>query len=295
MHLRKSLVIASLLIFPALTCAQNEPGKKGAVDKDQKKPKVAIEMRLLSVSEELFECRKISLLPELQSYRKNPLLPEQERILRNTNLLTDIQVKTLLEAVGGDSHTQTLYAAKTTVVDGKTARLGEVNQRDVQTGVKMTQIGGQTQYVLDHTTVPLDFTMDVAPMISADRSTVKLRLTATLTTIDPNVPLVWTPVPKIANNSKDPKVVMIPIQPKFTAHEIETTKDVPVDGTIVLSAGKMTRAFRNDVSTPILGNLPLVGRAFRNVTYHREIDYLMLLVTVHIVEDEDEPQAATAR
>jgi len=71
---------------------------------------------------------------------------------------------------------------------------------------------------------------------------------------------------------------------------VATTVSVPDGGTVLLGGIKRLREGRNEFGVPLLGKVPYIDRLFRNVGIGRETDSLMMMVTPHIIIQEEEEE-----
>ena len=78
--------------------------------------------------------------------------------------------------------------------------------------------------------------------------------------------------------------------PTFEIISVSTTVSVPDGGTVLLGGIKRLREGRNEFGVPLLSKIPYVDRLFRNVGIGRETDSLMMMVTPHIIIQEEEEE-----
>jgi general secretion pathway protein D len=76
--------------------------------------------------------------------------------------------------------------------------------------------------------------------------------------------------------------------PTFQLIQVATTVSVPDGGTVLLGGIKRLREERNEFGVPLLSKVPYIDRLFRNVGIGRETDSLMMMVTPHIIIQEEE-------
>ncbi len=76
--------------------------------------------------------------------------------------------------------------------------------------------------------------------------------------------------------------------PTFQVISIATTVSVPDGGTVLLGGIKRLSEGRTEFGVPLLSKMPYVDRLFRNVGIGRETDSLMMMVTPHIIIQEEE-------
>ena len=78
--------------------------------------------------------------------------------------------------------------------------------------------------------------------------------------------------------------------PTFQVISISTTVSVPDGGTVLLGGIKRLSEGRTEFGVPLLSKVPYVDRLFRNVGIGRETDSLMMMVTPHIIIQEEEEE-----
>ena len=78
--------------------------------------------------------------------------------------------------------------------------------------------------------------------------------------------------------------------PTFQIITVATTVSVPDGGTVLLGGVKRLREGRNESGVPLLSKVPYIDRLFRNVGIGRETDSLMMMVTPHIIIQEEEEE-----
>jgi general secretion pathway protein D len=76
--------------------------------------------------------------------------------------------------------------------------------------------------------------------------------------------------------------------PTFEVISVATTVSVPDGGTVLMGGIKRLVEGRNEFGVPLLSKVPYVDRLFRNVGIGRETDSLMMMVTPHIIIQEEE-------
>ena len=65
---------------------------------------------------------------------------------------------------------------------------------------------------------------------------------------------------------------------------------VPDGGTVLLGGIKRLKESRSEFGVPLLSKVPYIDRLFRNVGIGRETDSLMMMVTPHIIIQEEEEE-----
>lgn len=78
--------------------------------------------------------------------------------------------------------------------------------------------------------------------------------------------------------------------PTFEVISVATTVSVPDGGTVLLGGIKRLREGRNEFGVPLLSKVAYIDRLFRNTGIGRETDSLMMMVTPHIIIQEEEEE-----
>jgi general secretion pathway protein D len=78
--------------------------------------------------------------------------------------------------------------------------------------------------------------------------------------------------------------------PTFQVISVSTTVSVPDGGTVLLGGIKRLSEGRTEFGVPLLSKVPYIDRLFRNVGIGRETDSLMMMVTPHIIIQEEEEE-----
>ena len=134
----------------------------------------------------------------------------------------------------------------------------------------------------------MGITLEVEPVISADNTTVDVNL-APLSTefegfIDYGTPIDQPTVNPLTGLTTVNTVPNSIVQPVFITNKVNTSVTVWDGSTVVL--GGVTTDQRTDIEdkVPILGDLPLVGRAFQSKTTQTQKQVVLFFVTVRIVD-----------
>lgn len=214
--------------------------------------------------------------------------------------LSDIQVFMFLEAAQGDRRTNVMQAPKITVFNGQTASINVQDQQFFLTNIQVQQAGAQLFFVPQQQPFPLGVSLQVTPVVSADRRFVRMFLQPQMTNLaSTTVPLI--PVQTVlpgqilegpgggSTVAGQPQVFqMFFQQPSFTQISITTTVNVPDGGTVLLGGLKTLSEGRNEHGPPILSKIPYLNRLFKNVAYGRDSQSLMIMVTPRIIINEEE-------
>lgn len=214
--------------------------------------------------------------------------------------LSDVQVYMLLEAAQGDHRAQVMQAPKITVFNGQTATISVMQNIFFMTSITPVPLNGQVLFIPQNQPFPIGMTLQVTPVVSADRRFVRLNLfPQILSQPSPAIPLIpiQTLVPNFVQGVNGPVQVGQPQvytiflqQPVFDTINVNTTVNVPDGGTVLLGGMKTIAEARQEAGPPFLSKIPYINRLFKNVGYGREAQTLMIMVTPRIIINEEEEQ-----
>ncbi len=208
-----------------------------------------------------------------------------------TNVLDRASLSATLNALEQSGESQTLSAPRVTLVNNRPASIedGQVQYYYEEYQVKTQILEQRSSSALVPSGAPTKLTsgvaLDVLASIGGDGQTILLALNprvhsgvrlATFATIT-DVDAAGRPV-----SSFDIKL------PEYRTQEISTRVAVRSGETVVMG-GVLSREQTTFVeSIPILGNLPIIGAAFRNRTEVDNPRYLLIFVTATILSDTGE-------
>ena len=213
--------------------------------------------------------------------------------------LSDIQVYLFMEAVAGDTRTHVTQAPKLTLFNGQTATLSVQTNQNFVTNVQLTIVGnGNPVFVPTITTQPLGVQLTIQAVITADRRYVRMSLNPTLTSLVPgpvNAFPVIVPIFQGIPDDRSSPVTLTQLiqQPVTQSVTVQTTVSVPDGGTVLLGGLKRLAEQRTEFGPPIVSNIPILNRFFKNVGFGRETESLMLMVTPRIIIQEEEEERQT--
>ncbi len=226
-----------------------------------------------------------------------PGLPGAGGLAMGLAFLSDIQVFLFMEAVQGDRRTNVMQAPKLTMFNGQNANITVAENQFFVTGVNVsTLINGNIAFAPQVQAFPFGVYLNVQPLISADRRTVRLNIPVTLTNLVPGpvslFPVVVPIFPSssaLSTNPGDPITFTQYIQqPVINTINVQTTVSVPDGGTVLMGGIKRLSESRNEYGPPILSKIPYLNRLFRNTSYGREAESLLIMVTPRIIIQEEE-------
>jgi type II secretory pathway component GspD/PulD (secretin) len=289
MRSRLAAVAAALVL--SLTGVTGEPVPSRVDDT----PQIAFEVQVLTLPEsDFFDRVGIDFEMPKNTPMSAPLpgLPEG-------GVLTDSQVRTLLEAVQGDRRANVVMAPKVTVENGRDASIQCTQRQTFVTGVDaMRAKGGDGMGVKGDTVlIPRNTAMDVGEKlnlggrIAADRKAIVARVQYTNTRVEKVdlIPVTSKITPIFEGASQG---VPVPVTHYIQSPQIETTtiekKDltIPAGCHAVLVGPEVVREARQEFGPPVLSKIPYVNRMFKNVGLGRETVRTVLIVTPRVLESK---------
>ncbi len=233
----------------------------------------------------------------MPSFGGYPGLPGAGGLAMGLAFLSDIQVFLFMEAVQGDRRTNVMQAPKLTMFNGQNANIIVAENQFFVTNVDVqTLVNGNITFAPTVQAFPFGVYMNVQPLISADRRSVRLNIPVTLTNLVPGpvqlFPVVVPIFPSssaLSTNPGDPiTFTQLLQQPVINTIQVQTTVSVPDGGTVLMGGIKRLSESRNEYGPPILSKIPYLNRLFRNTSYGREAESLLIMVTPRIIIQEEE-------
>ncbi|HMP06075.1 MAG TPA: hypothetical protein PJ982_06980 [Lacipirellulaceae bacterium] len=223
-------------------------------------------------------------------------------------ILSDIEAFFLIEASQGDRRANVLQAPKVTLFNGQSAVV--VDSSFVPFVISVIPVVGDFAAAQQPVIVVLSegTLMTVQAVVSDDRRYVRLTLVPFFSSIGEVRTFTFEGTETRSrstastddngdgtNNSSDEAEQVTrsgtTVQlPTFQVISVSTTVSVPDGGTVLLGGIKRLREGRNEFGVPLLSKLPYIDRLFRNVGIGRETDSLMMMVTPHIIIQEEEEE-----
>jgi type II secretory pathway component GspD/PulD (secretin) len=236
-------------------------------------------------------------LPDFGGYQP---IPGFGGISLGLAFLSDIQVFLFLEAVQGDTRSNVMQAPKLTMFNGQTATISVTTQQNFTTGVQVTPQSGIFTFVPQVQAFPLGVNVTMNAVITADRRFVRMSLGPTLTNLaSQNIALFPVVVPLVVNfdnTSPGGQVVTFTQfiqQPVISTITVFTTVVVPDGGTVLMGGLKLLSEERKEYGPPILSKIPYISRLFKNTSYGRNAQSLLIMVTPRIIIQEEEEEKQT--
>ncbi len=223
-------------------------------------------------------------------------------------ILSDIEAFFLIEASQGDSRANVLQAPKVTLFNGQQAII--VDTAFTPFVISVIPVVGEFAAAQQPVIVVLSegTMMTVQAVVSDDRRYVRLTLVPFFSQIGEVNTFTFegsqtttnasntTDQDDDGNNENDDNARSVVTSgttvqlPTFEVISVATTVSVPDGGTVLLGGIKRLREGRNEFGVPLLSKLPYIDRLFRNVGIGRETDSLMMMVTPHIIIQEEEEE-----
>ncbi len=205
--------------------------------------------------------------------------------------LSDLEVYLFLTAAQGDVRTNVLQAPKVTTFNGAPATIYNAETIYYVASVTPFVGPGSVAFIPQPTAFPNGVTLQVTPVVSADRRYVRMTLSPNFTAIEG---FNTIQVPAAVGGSGlggGSAAINATIQlPQFTQTTVITTVTVPDGGTVLLGGVKRLNEERREYGVPVLSKIPWLNRLFRNVGIGRTTSSLMLMVTPRIIILEEEEE-----
>jgi general secretion pathway protein D len=220
-----------------------------------------------------------------------------------TGILTDPQFRVVLHALEQRDGADLLNQGEVTTLSGRQAQIQVVDLKYIVTGSSVDSGGGGTgattgtvgttvntplsqQIVPTATAIPLGPTLDVIPYVSADGYTLQMTLIPTIVEFvgydDPGPFLIQAQAVG-SGGASVPLTSVLPL-PHFRIRQITSSVIVWDGQTIVLGGLISDNVTRVKDKVPVLGDLPLLGRFFRNESSQTQKKNLVIFVTPTIID-----------
>ncbi len=205
-------------------------------------------------------------------------------------LLDDISLETIIRLVSRSERNHVLTAPKLTLFNTQRGNVRIANQMayirdfDVQIATASVVLDPVVDVVSD------GISLDVRPIVSADRKFVTLELRPTVATLFPAPPNIFFIVTNVAVPGA-PVTDALPVRletPIIHVQRIRTTAVVPDRGTLLL--GGLTIVFdeRTDASIPIWRGVPILGNLGSEKVKGLQRKQLLCIVKVRIIIPDEE-------
>jgi general secretion pathway protein D len=224
-------------------------------------------------------------------------------------ILSDIEAYFLLQAAQGDSRANVLQAPKVTLFNGQTGVVADTALRPFV--ISVIPVVGDFAAAQQPVIVVLSegTLLTVQAVVSDDRKYVRMTLSPFFSQIGDVDTFTFEGSETTSTSSssstsedgddtdeseeEDEEVIRsgTTVQlPTFQVITVNTTVSVPDGGTVLLGGVKRLSEGRSEFGVPLLSKVPYVDRLFRNVGIGRQTDSLMMMVTPHIIIQEEEEE-----
>jgi hypothetical protein len=252
---------------------------------------VSLEVRFVTVTDKWFArvTEELGLEPKL--YHAGP---RGECCAQGAGFLNEREVIKLMDALQASPRTSVMQSPKVTVFNGMESTININDQQNFVTDVRVLQVGGQAVHVPQSKMITTGFSIAARPIVSADRRSVSVNLTADQTSIS-KVDLF--PITTFITPVFEGGAVGQPIpftnfiqQPKLTNVSVHKSFLVPNGGTVLLGGWK-------SLNGPDRVEKPLVAEILDTLCppppSAKENEMVIVMVTPRIIiAEEEELQAA---
>ncbi len=201
--------------------------------------------------------------------------------------IDDLSVSAIVRATEKSSRVREITTPSLTVYNTQRANLSAVRQisfvQDFDVEV------AQTQFIADPVIGVLQdgVVLDVRPTVSNDRQFITLELRPTVVEVQSPIAtfqtLLGAAIAVFAAQS--PVVIQLP---EIEIRQAQSTVRIPDGGTVLLGGLKSIRTQDLKSTTPILGNIPVLGFLFSRQGKSEEVEHLMIVVTATITDMQAE-------
>jgi len=229
-----------------------------------------------------------------------PVIPGTVNLAGSTSALADVtgvmdgvSVRGILRALSQQEGSELLSAPRVTVLSGSTANITVAQElRYPQSYDRVnTDVGsGTTSGSIITAPTPLDFTtrnvgveMEVTPYVEEDGS-ITLMLEPRVTKFERFVDYGGQSV--VINGSTTETLPSGFFQPVFSVRKLTTQVNLPSGTTVILGGLTHEESVSTSDKVPLLGDLPLLGRAFRSEGTSVQKKNLVIFVTAHLVQPQ---------
>jgi type II secretory pathway component GspD/PulD (secretin) len=249
---------------------------------------VSVEVRLISVPGDVMASLLLNGALSASKADANVPVPNDsnkkvDRPATKAIILNNAQVFHLMESVQRDIRTNVMQAPKLTLFNGQSASFSAEDVQHIVTGLDLCRQGKQTVFQAKTEAIPLGIRMSLQPVISADRSNVRIDLKVDMANMDPVVPLLPVTIPFKSDDESQPIVFTQFVQcPHINRVTCNASLPVPDGHTALLHAGLQIQETSSD-PIPLLSDLPCVGPWLREITKQCGTEHLLVMVTPRII------------
>ena len=216
-----------------------------------------------------------------------------------TGILTEPQFRVAINALEQRDGVDLLSAPEVTTLSGRQAQIQVVDNRTIVTGLDANQTSSSSGYSTtgtaggggvgsiiqpDTQTMPFGPTLDVIPYVSADEYSVQMNIIPTITEfVGYDSSGFQVQAQSVGSGAGGQLIQEVPL-PRVRTRQV-TTCCVVWDGQTVVLGGLISEDVQKiKDKVPVLGDLPLLGRAFRSESSIASKKNLLIFVTPTIID-----------
>src|SRR5262249_20443914 len=169
---------ASNVIVPVNNAAL-APAAPAEKDVSNDGPEVAVEIRIVGISEET--AKRLGVRYGINCFKCKK--PDDTSETPQVSLLNDAQAARLMDIVQDDARASVMQRHKLTVANGQPGSLEVLDYQWFVTDIQPVQTGGQVVFVPKNESVPLGLKAAVQPLVSNDQKSVQVKLNLTQTSL----------------------------------------------------------------------------------------------------------------
>jgi general secretion pathway protein D len=213
-------------------------------------------------------------------------------------VLTEAQASALLERIYNRSSSDVLCPPKITSASGKQAQIQVTEMKTVVTGVETNSIldaSGEPHPGINYLTenIPFGTMLDLVPRLTEnDSSEIQLAVSACLTELigydDPGEFRI-----SVGEPGAKPVKGVLPM-PRVRLRELEASASLENGQTILLGGPVSHEAKKVKDKVPVLGDIPWLGRLFRDTHTSLVKKHLVILVKASLVDEKGDPANGTS-
>lgn len=285
------LMAAAVLAVAAPLYAADPPAAPPPQPAPDTETEISVEIRVLTLPD-IYFAERVGI--DFETKDGTPA-KACARALPESGVLTDAQLRELLEAVQGDSRARIVQAPKVTLEDGQETTVRATQRQFFATALEAVRNKGAVFMVPKNTPVDTGFILTTSAKVSADRKTVAVKVNYKDTHIEGPVEMVpvttqITPVFEGGSRGKPvpfTQYLQVPQVETFTIEKADLT--LPSGGHAIIPGPATTVEARNEFGPPFLSKVPYVNRMFKNVGIARTTVRTYLVVTPRVLELPAEP------
>ncbi|MCW5553547.1 MAG: M48 family metalloprotease [Verrucomicrobiae bacterium] len=200
-----------------------------------------------------------------------------------SEVLTTSQMREMTRQFEAQKGVGILTAPAVTTVSGRQAQIQAVDMRTVMSS---------TNGVMQTNTVPCGSVLNVLPTLGADGYKIQITAIPSVTEFlgydDPSQLVPQVPVTPSATGPSPAPVSVMPL-PHFRVRQVTKSAALWDGQTLVIGGLSATNVTRLKDKVPVLGDLPLVGRAFRKESVGTETNTLLVFITARLIDATGNP------